>query len=193
MPYQQKNKMLKIFSKGLEPGLKHYITLDIGSEYIKALTCELGEKRSANVLGYAKERLSLGDMFSNTVVDISNIIKVSQRCIEKANKMAGVAPTQVIIGIAGDLIHSLTTSRTYKRVDPSAKINESELKNVIHKIQWKAFEQLRGELSHETGFNEIDIKLINAAIIATEIDGYSVANPISFQEKEIQMTIFNAF
>ena len=48
-------------------------------------------------------------------------------------------------------------------------------------MQWKAFEaRARSDLACETGFNEIDVKLVHAAIVDTRIDGYKVSNPIVF-------------
>ena len=82
---------------------------------------------------------------------------------------------------------------TYKRRDPNSKVHQEELKNIIHKVQWKAFEKVRGDLAYETGFNEIDVKLVHAAIVDTRIDGYKVSNPIGFQGREVTMSIFNAF
>ena len=52
---------------------------------------------------------------------------------------------------------------------------------------------VRGQLAHETGYNEIDVKLVNAAIVDVRIDGYRVTNPIGFQGKEVTLSIYNAF
>jgi cell division protein FtsA len=52
---------------------------------------------------------------------------------------------------------------------------------------------VRAELAYETGYNEIDVKLINAAITDVRIDGYKVSNPLGFQGKDVTISIFNAF
>lgn len=185
--------MFKLFSRGLKRSFNHFVALDIGTEFVKALNVELIEGKKGEVRGYATKRLALGDLQSSAITDIGNIIQVANLAIEEANKMAGTVPQQLILGVAGELVKGSTITLSYKRNDPTAKINQSELKNIIHKIQWKAFEQLRSNLSYETGFNEIDIKLINAAIVDVAIDGYKVANPIGFQGKNVELTIFNAF
>lgn len=185
--------MFRIFSRNIKRSFDHFIALDIGTEYVKALNVKLSEGKKGEVLGFASKKLALGDLQSSAITDISNIIKISHQAISEANQMAGVAPHQLILGVAGELVKGATITLNYKRTDPSSKINQSELKNVIHKIQWKAFEQLRSEMAYETGFNEIDIKLINAAIIDIAIDGYKVSNPLGFQGKNIEITVFNAF
>jgi len=97
------------------------------------------------------------------------------------------------MGIAGELVKGATTSLSYSRREPNTKIDLAELKNIVHKIQWKAFDKVRSELAFETGFNEIDVKLVNAAIVDVKIDGYKVGNPIGFQGKDVDIGIFNAF
>ena len=48
-------------------------------------------------------------------------------------------------------------------------------------------------MAWESGHAEIDVKLVNAAIVDVRIDGYKVTNPLGFQGKEIQIGVFNAF
>jgi cell division protein FtsA len=86
-----------------------------------------------------------------------------------------------------------TTTISYTRREPDTKIDLAELKNIVHKVQWKAFDEVRSEMAYETGYNEIDIKLVNAAIVDVRIDGYKVSNPLGFQGKEVTISIFNAF
>ena len=67
------------------------------------------------------------------------------------------------------------------------------MKNIIQKVQWRAFDKVRKELSWETGFSELDVKLINAAIVDVRIDGYKVTNPLGFQGKDVSIATFNAY
>jgi cell division protein FtsA len=69
----------------------------------------------------------------------------------------------------------------------------SELKHIIQKVQWKAFDEIRNQMSFDTGYNELDVKLVNASIVDTSIDGYRVSNPIGFQGKVVKITLFNSF
>jgi len=105
----------------------------------------------------------------------------------------GLRPTQVILGIAGELVKGSTTTVHYERLKPKTKIDLPELKNILHKVQWKAFDKVRKQLAWETGHAEIDVKLINAAIVDVRIDGYRVTNPLGFQGKDVSIGIFNAY
>lgn len=184
--------MFKLFrrEKSKKPNL--FLALDIGTEFVKALVCE-SQGKVALVRGAGKKHQKLGDMQSGAVMDIGSVIENCREATSQANRQADGYPTDVIVGIAGELVKGMTHRTTYVRKDPAVKIDLSELKNIIHKVQWKSFEETRSQLAYETGYNEIDVKLVNAAIVDVRIDGYRVTNPIGFQGKEVQISIFNAF
>jgi cell division protein FtsA len=169
-----------------------FTVLDIGTEFIKVLVC-MAQGKEVEVLGKGIRRQNTGEMESGTITDIAGVIEHCHEAMRDAERMAGTVPTSMILGVAGELIKGDTSMVTYKRKDPSAKVHQEELKNIIHKVQWKAFERVRGDLAYETGFNEIDVKLVHAAIVDTRIDGYKVSNPIGFQGREVMMSVFNAF
>ncbi|MFA6917431.1 MAG: cell division FtsA domain-containing protein [Candidatus Gracilibacteria bacterium] len=169
-----------------------FLVLDIGTDMIKALVC-VAEGSKGRVIGVGKKQQKLGDMQGGVVTDIASVIANCTTAIREAERMAGVTTTRMILGISGELVKGATSTTSYVRRDANSKIDLAELKNIVHKIQWRAFDIVRSQLSHETGYNEIDVKLVNAAIVDTRIDGYKVSNPIGFQGKEVTLSIFNAF
>lgn len=170
----------------------HFLALDIGTDCVKALVVE-SEGKKGKILGVGKRKQKLGDMQSGVVTDIAAVISNCMAAIKEAENMAGVATKKMILGIAGELVKGATSTTSYIRRDPSSKIDLAELKNIVHKMQWKAFDIVRSQLAHETGYSEIDVKLVNAAIVDVRIDGYKVTNPIGFQGKEVTLSIFNSF
>ncbi|MFA5792345.1 MAG: cell division FtsA domain-containing protein [Candidatus Gracilibacteria bacterium] len=169
-----------------------FTVLDIGTESIKVLNC-LVQGKEVEILGKGVAMQNVGEMENGAITDIAGVIEKCHLAMRDADRMSGSVPQQMIVGIAGELIKGATSTVTYKRRDPGSKIHLEELRNIIHKVQWKAFEKVRGDLAHETGFNEIDVKLVYASIVDTRIDGYKVANPIGFQGREVMMSVFNAF
>ena len=168
------------------------MALDIGTDCVKALVVE-AEGTKGKILGVGKRKQKLGDMQSGVVTDIAAVISNCMAAIKEAENMAGVSTKKMILGIAGELVKGATSTTSYIRRDPNSKIDLAELKNIVHKMQWKAFDIVRSQLAHETGYSEIDVKLVNAAIVDVRIDGYKVTNPIGFQGKEVSLTIFNSF
>jgi len=171
---------------------KYFLALDIGTDVIQALVCEV-EGTKARVLGVGKKFQKLGDMQSGVVTDIAAVIANCHCAIREAENMAGAHTEKMILGISGELVKGATSTTSYIRRDANSKMDLAELKNIVHKVQWRAFDQVRSQLADETGYNEIDVKLVNAAIVDVRIDGYKVTNPIGFQGKEVTLSIFNAF
>ena len=89
---------------------------------------------------------------------------------------------KAIVGIAGELVKGSTTTVHYERADSESKIDLRELRDIIKKVQQKAYERIKDQIAWETG-QDIEIKLINAAIVDVRIDGYQIKNPIGFQGK----------
>ncbi len=178
--------------KGKKEAGNYALALDVGTEVIKALVFKI-ESGKGRVIGVGRQRQRLGDMQNGAITDINGVIESCHVAVERAVEMAGYRPDQVILGIAGELVKGTTTTVHYERLRPQSKIDLAELKNIVHKIQWRAFDQARRQLAWESGYSEIDVKLVNAAIVDVRIDGYKVSNPLGFQGKDVSIGIFNAF
>lgn len=177
----------------IKPGKANLIlVLDIGTEFVKALIFRI-ENKTAKVIGIGRERQKLTDIQGGVVSDISGVTQNCQRALETAEKMAGESPSKVIMGIAGELVKGICTTVHYQRSKPKEKIIYSELKSIVDKVQKRAFDKAKEILATETGHSEIDVRLINAAIINVQIDGYRVTNPLGFQGQDISVSIFNSF
>lgn len=181
----------KIFSN---TKAEYYLALDIGTEVAKALVFQIDpEEKVGVVVGVGKERQKRGNMQSGAVSDISGVIETCQIAVAKALEKAGIKKIKkAIVGIAGELVKGTTTTVHYERGNPDSRIDFPELKNIIQKVQMKAYERIQQQIEWETG-QDIDVKLINAAIVDVRIDGYQVTNPIGFQGKDVSVSIFNAY
>ncbi|EKE24983.1 MAG: Actin-like ATPase involved in cell division-like protein [uncultured bacterium] len=186
---------MSIFSKLFSSSkAEYYLALDIGTEVAKALVFQIdAEGKSGVVIGVGKERQKKGNMQSGAVSDISGVIDTCKISIEKAIENAGIKKIKkAIVGIAGELVKGTTTTVHYERGNPDSRIDFPELKSIIQKVQLKAYERIQQQIEWETG-QDIDVKLINAAIVDVRIDGYQVTNPIGFQGKDVSVSIFNAY
>lgn len=168
------------------------ISLDIGTEFVKALIFKVEDKK-AKILGVGRQRERLADIQGGVVSDIYGVISNCEAALDQAATQAKILPDQVIIGIAGELVKGMTTTVRYIRPDGNARITVEELKSIVEKVQKKAFEQTRKVLAWETGHKEIDVRNVNAAVEDVKIDGYKVTNPLGFQGKEIEIGVFNVF
>ncbi len=183
----------KIFKRKRKSKL--VLALDIGTEVAKALIFQTEpEIGKGVVVGVGKARQKIGNMQSGAVSDISGVIATAQEAIDIAKKKSGVKNIKkAIVGIAGELVKGTTTTVHYERIKPEMRIDLPELKNIVQKVQQKAYERIKRQLGWETGQEKIDIKLINAAIVDVRIDGYRISNPIGFQGRDVSISVFNAY
>ncbi|MFH0776017.1 MAG: cell division FtsA domain-containing protein [Patescibacteria group bacterium] len=168
------------------------LALDIGSEFIKALIYRI-EENHGFVIGYSKVRQKMGDMAAGTVANIAGVTETAFAAMEQAARLAGVQPEQAVMGIAGELVRGATTTISYSRENPQVRIELPELRAIVQRVQTRAFDRVRRELARDTGHAEIDVKLVNAAVIDSKIDGQRSSNPIGFQGSEVTLSVFNSF
>lgn len=189
---------------GFKPKKKtgqYLVSLDIGTEYVKALigqvkdhTDDAGKTYQAiEIIGVGRQRQRLTDMASGAVTDISGVVENCDAALTRAEETAQVVAKDAVLGIAGELVKGGTTSVSYRRAKPDVKIDQAELMDIIDRIQKKAFQEVKSQLSWETGKRELEVKLVNAAVVDVHIDGYRVTNPVGFQGKDVTIQIFNAF
>jgi len=194
-------KLLEKFVKlrGGNSGPRYLVALDIGTEFVKALIGEViidpasGAPSRVEVIGVGRQRQRLTDMQSGAVTDITGVVENCDAALKMAEKMAGVVAKDVVIGIAGELVKGASTVVRYKRAAPSDPIDMTELRKILDRVQYRAFERAREQLTWETGYKELEVKLVNTAIVDVQIDGYRVTNPIGFQGKDVSIQLFNAF
>jgi len=183
--------LLDIFKGGTDYS-NYAISLDIGTEFVKTLIFKV-EGDKAKVLGVGRQRQRLADIQGGVVTDIYGVIRNCEAALDQAATQAKILPTQVIIGIAGELVKGITTDVRYIRPDQNAKITINELSEIVNKIQKQTYDRARAILAYETGHREVNVKLVNSAVVDVKIDGYHITNPLGFQGKEIEVSVFNAF
>ncbi len=171
------------------------LALDIGTELAKALVFEVHPQEGKGVVrGVGKVIQKKGNMQSGAVADINGVVATCREAINESLQQAKLKKIKrAIIGIAGELVKGTTTTVHYERADPHSKIDLPELKNIIQKVQLKAFERIQKQLAWETGRSDIEIRLINAAIVDVRIDGYQIVNPLGFQGRDVSISVFNAY
>ncbi len=167
--------------------------LDIGTEFAKALVFEIDDHGKGLVRGVGRKRQGLSHMQSGTVADIAAVVDNCAVALQEAEEMAGFRPSQVVIGIAGELVKGFTTTLTQERKKPAIAINDAELVRLIDSVQKEALREAERAITWETGLPHVDVRLVHSAIVGASIDGYGLSNPVGFQGRHVKIGIFNAF
>ncbi len=183
----------RIWNRADEPTPAACTALDVGTEFAKALVFEIDPSGVGVVRGVGRKRQGLSHMQSGTVADIAAVVDNCSVALQEAEEMAGFRPTQVVIGIAGELVKGFTTIQDQERKRPDQPITEAELQKLIDTVQQAALREAERAITWETGLPHVDVRLVHAAITSASIDGYTVTNPVGFKGRYVKIGIFNAF
>lgn len=169
------------------------LALDIGTEFVKAVIAEKTNDDNLNIIGVGKEHQNMGNMYAGAIADIQAVVSTCEKALSRAEEMAGVVSKTCVVGIAGELIKGNTRTVRYKRKDSDKPITDNEMQQIIQKVQEKAGEQAKQEIALETDNPEVEVRLINSAIVSLSIDGYKVSNPIGFKGSDLMIQFYTAF
>jgi cell division protein FtsA len=171
--------------------------LDIGTEFAKALVLTVERDASGRLVGVVRgsgrQRQGLAHMQSGTVSDIDAVVANCRAAMDQARAMAGRRPAAAVIGIAGELVKGATSATSFRRDDPRAPLGDAELERLVARAQEAALREAEERIRWESGVDRLDVRLVHAAIVDMQIDGYPVSNPIGFTGAQVELHLFNAF
>lgn len=184
---------IPVFDSSSEEGDDKYIVaLDIGTENVKALIAKINED-NVDIIGVGRAHQGLQDMQSGAIADIAAVTANCNSALAQAEEQAGVSPRAVVVGLAGELVKGMTTKVRVQRQDGKVPLDVEEIERIVEKVQARSKQQSAKRIKQELGGKDVDIQLINSALVSIEIDGYVVTNPIGFQGKEVTVQLYTAF
>lgn len=186
------DKIKQVLPSASAGGDQHLVALDIGTEFVKALIAKVNGDE-LQIIGVGRQHQGLSDMHSGAIADIGGVVRNCETALSDAEQQAGLQAKRVVIGIAGELVKGITNSIHYKRPQPDAPLDLREMEFIIEKVQERAHTKAQKQIAWETGNQDVEIKLVNSAIVSIHIDGYKVSNPIGFQGKDVAIQIYTAF
>jgi cell division protein FtsA len=170
----------------------YIVALDIGTEFVKALIAKLSDDE-LEIVGAGRARQDISDMHSGAIADISGVVRNCEAALSEAEDQAGLQAKRVVIGIAGELVKGVTNTIRYRRPQPDRPLDVAEMEFIIEKVQERAQVKAQKQIGLETGNEDVEIKLVNSALVSIHIDGYKISNPIGFQGKDVAVQIYTAF
>jgi cell division protein FtsA len=186
-------KIKQMHQKRLESDdRQHLVALDIGTEFVKALIAKI-DGNDMKIVGVGRARQSVSDMHAGAIADIAAVVQNCENAVADAEDQAGLQAKRVVIGIAGELVKGVTNTIKYRRPQSDKPLDEAEMELIIEKVQERAQLRAQKQIALETGNQDVEIKLVNSALVGIHIDGYKVSNPIGFQGKDVVVQIYTAF
>ena len=184
----------KLTKQSAEPPIQEtfVLALDVGTECVKALLAKL-DGDQITVVGVGRKPQQPNDMHAGAIADIANVVKNCEAAVSEAEAQANVQASKVVMGIAGELVKGVTHTIRYRRPQPDKMLDEAEMDFIIDKVQERALEKAQKQIAIETGNDNVEVKLVNSALVGIHIDGYKVSNPIGFQGRDVAVQIYTAF
>ncbi len=182
-----------VAAKTKKPSRADYIVgLDIGTEYVKALIGRVSGE-DVEIIGVGRAHQGLADMQAGAVADIAAVVRNCDKALSMAEQQAGVSAKSVVIGIAGELVKGTTIRVKVRRKNADKEMNIDEVERIISLVQSRAHERAKHQLAWELGGKDVEIRLVNSALVNIEIDGYAVTNPVGFKGREVVVQLYTAF
>jgi cell division protein FtsA len=171
---------------------RHILSLDIGTENVKALIGRV-KGDTIEIVGVGRAHQQLADMQAGAIADIASVVNNCDAAIAEAERMADMSVKGTVIGIAGELVKGTTTTVKFVRKDPSRPLDMPEIERIIGIIQARALEKAKAQLAWELGGKEVEIRLVNSALVSITIDSYAVSSPLGFQGRDVVIQLYTAF
>lgn len=185
-------KMVDVAKKRGKPVENYLVALDIGTEFVKALVGRV-VGNEVEIIGVGRSHQDLADMQAGAIADIAAVVANCDQALAAAEQQAGVSARTAIIGIAGELVKGTTSTVRFKRQNPSKELDIEEMERIIVLVQERAEQKARQQLAWELGGKDVQVRLVNSALVRIDIDGYKVTNPVGFQGEDVVVEMYTAF
>ena len=179
-------------AKKEEQDEKYIVGLDVGTEFVKALVAKVNDG-GLEVVGVGRAHQKLADMQAGAISDIAAVVANCDKALSEAEEKSGVNARTAVIGIAGELVKGTTITVRCTRKNAAKHLDVEELERIIALVQERAAAKAKKQLAWELGGKEVEIRLVNSALVGIDIDGYKVTNPIGFQGKDVLVQLYTAF
>jgi cell division protein FtsA len=171
---------------------EYLVALDIGTEFVKALIGRVTDD-GMEIIGVGRTHQGLSDMQAGAISDIAAVTQNCDQALAQAEDQAGVSVRTAVLGLAGELVKGTTTRVRVRRKVSERPLDMPELEKIIRLVQERAEKKAKEQVAWELGGKDVDVRLVNSALVGIEIDGYEVTNPIGFQGRDVVVQLYTAF
>ncbi len=179
-------------AKRTPPEAQHIVALDVGTEFVKALIGRV-TGNGVEIIGVGRAHQGLSDMQAGAIADISGVVENCDKALAQAEQQAGVSVRSAVLGIAGELVKGTTATVRVSRKQPDKPLDLVEVERIIKLVQERAEAKAKKQLAWELGGKDVEVRLVNSALVGIEIDGYKVTSPIGFQGRDVVVQLYTAY
>jgi cell division protein FtsA len=171
------------------------IAVDIGTEILKTLLFRC-DAVGVHILDSSRIFQQQHAMRSGVIRSLETVIENCRLGMNDVTK--GLEPEEmpknIMMGIAGELIHGVSVEVNYDREDNAAKeVDEKEQENILTKVKENIHENGKMELANRYGMDPEDIEVLHITITGIEIGGMSVESLKGFTGKRVRLNFYASF
>jgi cell division protein FtsA len=166
--------------------------LDIGTEFVKAVAVK-ATPDGPQVVASIRQRQEYGDMEGGAICNIDGVTCTTAKALDELRQMCGRQFREAVVGIAGLFVKGIVTRVDEERSNPGRPLSGDEFRRLVQKAQATALKEAKARIAEEMRLPDIQVELVNSAVVETKIDGHKVTSPFGFQGKYVNITIFNTF
>lgn len=171
---------------------KKILVVDIWTYKVKVALCEY-KNWEINLLSIAEKKQEASDIIWSEIANIEWVSNTVSQAISKAIKDHNFNPKDIIINIPTSTIVSCWEKINYSRDKKNEEIDVNELDYIIWKVEKKALDLAKKEITKKTWFYDVDMKLITSSITDIMIDDLKVSNPMWFTWSNVNISTINIF
>lgn len=171
---------------------RRLLCVDLGTSSIKAALFEEAEDR-LELLSVSNIDQERGNLQGGAIVHLARTLEHLQAAIRKVENAAKKPSQSLIWGVTGELVKTMTSTMTHERSHPDHPMNAQEMKTILYEMQWEAFGHMRRQIAFELSRDQMDIQLMNAAVVAFDIDGTQMTDFEGKTGKKVRLQLMNAF
>ncbi|MGE5552960.1 MAG: cell division FtsA domain-containing protein [Betaproteobacteria bacterium] len=183
-----------LFPSQRSRGEAAWLALDVGTEFVKAVLVTASPEGPV-VAGTGRARQEYGDMEAGAICNIAGVTRAAAQAVDEAAESAGrpLAVAGAVTGISGAFVKGIVIQVRAERRTPGRALGWEELSQLVQVGSREAREKARRQLLQETNLSNLDIESLNAAVVEIKIDGHRVTDPLGFQGRTVDLTVFTAF
>ncbi len=166
--------------------------IDLWSYKIRVAICEFTSD-NIKLLGFSEKRQSSDDIVNNEIKNLEWVCENIALAIKKAEKQADIKTSKIAINpvFANTFFYSKSTSQI--RNDRFKLIDESELKNIITKMEKINYFSATKKIFKDYLYPTSDLEIIVSNISEIKIDWDVIKNPLQNTWEIINFNLLNIF
>ena len=185
----------KFFSK--KKPSKDFLTIDIGTEAIKALIFSYQKnsslKRKITVKGGCVQYFDEPQFSFESGFYFQILKKAISQLLKELQKKYQLQFDFCILGLPPSFLKAKVLKENFIRKDPKKVISKKEYQEILQMVFQKAKKEISEEFAQKLNFLPQDFHFLNSNILEIKVDGYKIFSLEKIKGKEIEFQILNTF